>query len=310
MDIKKVLMAGLFVVPSVNAEPTVSGAFVGLTVGGSHVSVKEYFRENGKTAKDQKEGFAPSGNGFYCGGELGGGYSFNGVYVGAKIYLHWNATEAKLSESNKKVTKSLLLGESKEAVSLAGTANVSIRPRFEYGAAVLLGGQIAPSAIAYLSFGVEGAAAKISQSFALANSDYTKGIFLNNDLDTQYTYESASNFTGNNPVVSPTKVTPPKQDPIKQTLWSIVPGVGFKYFFDSGVFLGADVNIAIGLNSNVDQKYFNKNATYTGTGPAAANGAAGAAVSAEIPSISAQKITLHIKKGLGIRYGVCIGYKF
>lgn len=289
MNMKKILLASVCLAVGAHATPSATGFFAEINLGGAYDSIKEYFRADGQEKKDQKEIVKEHKNAFFVGGSLGYGYEMAcGFYVGAKVYGLYDAAEIKEDKNNKDLNVTVKLSEAD--VALSGGYTLKAKPMFSYGASIMLGGKVMPNLLAYASFGVEGTYTKIEQSIYLVNADYTNGVFINNNNTKTYIKENKGT------------VTPGNHDEIKTTTLSFVPGIGAKYFLTSGMYFGFDAGVSIGLNKELDQKYFNKGSSFKASTEASTE--------VTLLSLKDQKSALYLKRDLGVRYGVSIGYKF
>lgn len=304
MNFKKVLLAGMccLSVAGAQAVPTATGFFVELNGGGSYNSIKECFRHDSQKKDSQVTMIEGTKNAFFVGGSVGYGYEMAcGFYVGVKAYGLYD--HAKIEKKEGDIAAWTGTVKRTLAVAASGSLNYDVayefeaKPQFSYGASLLLGGKVMPNLLVYVGVGGEATYTKVSQAifgdassydFALSNG---KGAVKTERMDvTQCLYLTA----GNN-------------DEIKTHLFSLVPSVGVKYFLSSGVYIGADVAVAIGFNRKVDSKYLSKKGEYEHTVAAISNGAPGGKQDFDFSKL---KNTSYLKKGVSVRYGLTVGYKF
>ncbi|MDR1907984.1 MAG: hypothetical protein LBQ43_03950 [Holosporales bacterium] len=321
MNVKKVLVAALCVMPVVaNAEYNISGFFCGINGGGGNGKLVEYFLKNGAKAKDKVEGAKVTGGRAFVGGEIGGGAEFNGFYVGLTVNAAYGFLENKTKTDQTKTVAKLALGDATTTSDYDSIANLVVKPKFEYGAALLLGGKVTPNVLAYLSLGFVGTYHTVDQTLrvlykvagkadavaAADKLDTVNGFVVSNgttvSLDLKADDAGKALSTGYETAKIENK---DKVDAMKITTFGFVPGVGVKYFLESGVYIGVDVGVKIGFGRKADAKYAASGTklTYTTT-------AGTAATTKDLQTLANTKHDLYLKEGVGVRAGISVGYKF
>jgi hypothetical protein len=280
------------------AAETSTGAFVEVNAGGAYTKIKEYARHSSQKASDQIELFDAKKNfGFVIGASVGYGYEMLcGFYVGAKVYGAYDATKIKDDSKSAPTTKQIKVKDGTVvSASMIHQINEG-KPQFSYGAALQLGGKLIPNCLVFASFGVEGTYTKIKQAilageFFAVQNDFGNGVEVK---DGDSTCTALSNGS----------------EALKVNLISLVPGIGFKYFFTPAVYVGLNVDFPIGISKKVEDKYYNTQMKANVKKPDPANAAAVVESEVSAPSLSETGNSLYIKRDFNVRYGIGIGYKF
>ncbi|MDR1208113.1 MAG: hypothetical protein LBJ89_02050 [Holosporales bacterium] len=315
MNIKKMLMASFLVGPLAGHSVSGTGFYVGVLLGGTHVGMKSFFRKDGAKKADQVEygdvkAFAPS-----FGGELSGGFEVSSIFVGAKIYGGATIKDLKTEENKRYGNISLTLGDATSATNYKSFVAQTVKVKAFYGGAIQVGGKLSQGCIAYASFGVEGTYVKVTQEVAVvaANTDAGKkatqpavGFAINNGSGSTYdgSHELLKSFITSD--VKGLNVAPTNVEVKGKTLLSLVPGVGGKYIFASGVFVGVQADLQIGVNSKVNEEMFDKDTKVTTT----TGDTTEVKTEYTFGSAKSQKINLYYKQPIGCRVGLTLGYKF
>ncbi|GHS90988.1 hypothetical protein AGMMS49949_00600 [Alphaproteobacteria bacterium] len=286
MNTKKIVLASAFLAAGARATPTATGIYVGVNLGGGYDKIGEYFRHKDQKKKEQVAFIKKGHAAFIVGGEIGGGYEMaSKFYIGVKIYGFYDS--AKIEDKNDNATlKPKLTGFDG---SLKAVYKFEGKPMFSYGSALMVGVKVMQKVLVYASIGFEGTYTKVKQSLVgLGGENYDCLLFVSNgftispldgppyetttttdkksadkdedgDLDEKYVVTKLHTN-------AKIKTEEMKGDEIKTNLWSIVPGAGVKYIFDSGFFVGFDAAIAIGLNKKLEAKHVSGKAKYTRSG--------------------------------------------
>lgn len=283
------------------SNPSATGFFVGLKAGGAYTKLGEYARHTSQKAKDQVELVDVKKNfGFIAGIDAGYGYEMNnGFYIGGKIYGIYDATKIDGEDGKGDFSKTML---SKDGSQFTAVGNYEIneaKPQYTFGAAVQVGGKLMPCLLAYASLGVEMTKTKIKQYI------YAEDFALQNDFGMgtvhTYGYKKADNTEV---IVKDAKFKDNGSEEMDINLISVVPGIGVKWFFTPSVYVGAEVDMPIGISKKADAKYFNKvstleSASFTDTDS-----------KMNVVTLEGQSNDLYVKRNLGVRYGLTIGMKF
>jgi hypothetical protein len=319
MKIKKVLLASLLVGPLMGESVTTSGFYVGVLVGGSHVGVHSFFRKEGEKKADQKKYGELSGFGGSFGGEVGAGFEMSNIFVGINAYGGATVKELTTEASKKTGNVSLSLGDEKTATSYSLAVDQTMKVKAFYGASIQLGGKVSQSCLVYASFGVEGTYLTPSQKVLVVakETDETKaaeepgrGFALANGTVTyDTTTEPLKSIAPEN--IFSLKVAPGDSKAKGTTLVSLAPGLGIKYLLTSGIYVGVQLDVLIGLNKKANDDQLDKD---TKVDWALSNGASPAASAGDktytIKSAKAQKVNVYYKQPVGCRVGLKLGYKF
>jgi hypothetical protein len=271
------------------SNPSATGFFADLNLGGAYNKLKESLRHSSQKKDTQVDVLEVSKNfGFYVGAALGYGYELPcGVYIGGNIYGGYDFTKIDGDKGTGKFSKTIQTNND-AAVAIDGVYKVDIRPMGVYGAAIQVGGKIMPNVLAFASFGVEGTYTKIKQYIAAG----FQGLVQNELGNGEKIYETQGNET------KFVTLTSNGTEEAKIHLISLVPGLGAKYFFTPAVSVGVRCDFLIGIGRKLDDKY-NKGGTAQG-----ADGAVTLQSPAELGN------SIYVKRQLGVRYGITLGYKF
>ena len=285
--------AGLMVCGSVMATPSVTGFFIGADFGGAYNQFKEGWRKKDGKKADQIDFIDVHKNGVYVGGHVGYYYEFGcGFVLGGELAYSYDFS--KIKHKDDATISGLKIVKDGTTHDLGGTYTLEAKPQHTYGFHLHLGGKMMPNFLAYLSLGVEGNTVSISQQLNLVTSGGTNGwIFANGD----FTKVDGTTVNG----VKVTTTSESKTDKASVTYVRFVPGLGVKYFLNSGLYVGGDVRLPIGWNRKVDEKYLAEGADFT-HGDASVAGV-------KIDSIKTLG-NLYANSRLGVRYGISLGYKF
>lgn len=296
MNTQKVLLAGVAFVcaaAGLHAVPTATGFFAELNVGGTYNRLNEQVRRNGQEKDDQVEVVKEHKNAFFVGASVGYGYEMAcGFYVGAKVYGLYNNAEIK-DEDHIDSTYTNSDGES----APVKYANLEAKPQFSYGAAVMVGGKIVPNLLVYAQCGFEGTYWKIKQRLFMVGDEAVVTIY--NTSNETYKYE-------NDKYVFEVKTQGGEE--VKRNTFSFVPGIGAKYFFNNGMYVGVDCGVAVGIYRELEDKNFCSDDMQLTT-KATNKVEDGDGFDGKYDSV-AGKLSVHIGRNIAFRYGLSIGYKF
>lgn len=274
-----------------NAVPTGTGFFAEVEAGSSYSRFNEHFRGKNEKKKDQIEIVKEKKNSFFVGLHVGYGYEMPcGFYVGGKIYGLYNSAEIKEDEK--------ICGEWSSPITKWNTEYDYLRakPQFSYGFSLMLGGKIVPNVLVYAQCGFESTYWKIKQLVVFTEPEFGETMVLANGVNTPVEQRKLPGGVW-------MKASPEDVGEIKRQVCSVVPGVGMKYFFNGGVYVGADFVVTIGFFRKVEEK----NCCGVGTFHLSAD--ASTWENSSMIQLNEQG-DLYLGRNVSFRYGLTVGYKF
>lgn len=296
MNTRKILLAGVCVIctPAVlRAAPSSSGFFAEVNFGGTYNRFNEQFRHNDVEKKDQVEFVKEHKNAFFVGANLGYGYELPcGFYVGAKVYGLYNTAEIEPKDN---ITSNI----GKVFAFNTMYDHLKARPQLSYGAAIMIGGRMIPNLLVYGQCGFEGTYWKIEQRVIATGQNGNNSVVtaLVNKANTALPEITIGSGT--------VRGTAEDGEEIKRNAFSIVPGIGAKYFFNSGMYVGVDAGVSIGIFREIEAKNI-KGGKYEYKEP----GEEWDDLDKEdMPSLS-NSGKIYIGRNIAVRYGLSLGYKF
>lgn len=232
MNIKNFWLVSVYAIVSAQATQASKGIFAEVNIGGTSNWFGVRFSPN--VINGQDENIKLNKQAFYVGASLGCDLTLkNKFYLGTKFYFLCNTAKGEKEDALQTVV---------DGVNLSYRYNVSYdylkaQPLYSYGAAILVGGAITPHVLVYAQCGFEGTNWRIENKFH-GNKE---------EKNTNYTYEYFSDqFFHMSGLNSVGKFTGEMK--FEKFYASIVPGVGAKYFFNNGMYVGVECNIAIGIH--------------------------------------------------------------
>ncbi|MDR0632519.1 MAG: hypothetical protein LBF84_00035 [Holosporales bacterium] len=269
------------------SNPSSTGFYAGIRLGGAYNKVKESFRHSSQKKDTQVDIIEVSRNGVSGGAVIGYGYELScGIYVGANMSAAYDFTKIDGDKGTGTFKKTILQKDGTPVPIDNGAYKVDIRPMVTYGFAVQVGGKIMPNVLAYASFGVEGTYTKIKQVITGGFNFVVQNEMGNGDVVTESDGTTSAQLT----------LSTNGTEEAKIHLLSLTPGVGAKWFANRNVYVGVQCDFPIGLNKKLDEKYYTQNlATATTT---------------QISSVSALGNSIYVKRPLGVRYALTVGCKF
>lgn len=306
------LAASCALVGGIHAAPSATGFFCGVNMGGTYTPFNEYFRGKGDDKDSQTKLFDESKAGFFIGAHVGYGYEFSkGFFAGFKVVAHYDTANIKKDAGS---TTSDLHLEGKTASHFKTEYSLEAKPKFTYGAHLMLGGKVAPNILAYALIGFESTYTTIEQYIVGvrngADTPAADSTTSNNSNSTDASKkENTSSNTEDKQVLcvfngkTPAKIDDKEVKDLKAgdkaniNILRLVPGVGVRYFLSSGLFIDAEVDVPVGFGQKVDEKHYNANPGGTLSGY-------------KLESVHSTGATLRVKSPVGVRFGVSVGYKF
>lgn len=299
------LAASCALVGGIHAAPSATGFYGAATIGGTYTQVNEYFRGKSDDKDSQSKLFDESKAGFCVGGRVGYGYEFpKGFYVGFQAVALYDT--AKIKKDPTEASADLSISE-KNKSHFKLNYELEAKPKFTYGAHLLLGGKVAPNVLAYAFVGFEATYTTIEQYVVCVGDGITGTSEASNSSNTE-NKETTTASTGKQVLCALNNKAPAKIDgqEVKDlkagdkasiTILRLASGVGVRYFLSSGVFLDGEVAVPVGFGQKLDEKYYNTKPTQTLNGYS-------------FESIQSKGATLRVKSPVGVRIGVSVGYKF
>lgn len=299
MNTKKTLLAcaalGLVAVQGAQAVPTATGFFTEVKIGGTYNRFNEQFRPDGKKKDDQIEIVKEHKNAFFIGASVGYSREMNcGLYFAAEFYGIYN--NAKVEDKDH-VASNIPWKSGNDTVEGKVTySNMEATPVASYGVNVRIGGRLVPNFIVFAQCGFEGTYWKVKESLYAYYDTPGAGAsnIIYNTTNDEFEIPDSECLV---------KVKTSGGEEIKRNTFSVVPGIGFQYLFNNGLYVGAHAGVAIGLYREIESKNCCKSTTTwyeKGTnnklGDDSADGVLGGKV--------------YMGRNVAVRYGLSIGYKF
>lgn len=282
MSIKKVLLAGVCSIVSAQAAQASVGGFAEVNVGGT----SNWFetRLSPDTSNRQDKDIKLNKNAFHVGAGLGCDLTLkNKFYFGTKVYFLCNTAKGEKEEVPPTVVKE---GNTSYRYDIRNT--LKVQPLYSFGAAILVGGAITQNILVYAQCGVEGTRWKIENKFYCCIEKRIKSLINGQPADQVFkdvpgVHVSDTVLTG--------KFTGGMK--LEKFYACIVPGIGAKYLFNNGMYVGVDCNVAIGIHPKDNKGLGGKSLT-----------------DKEKNTDFLDVSQLRMNSSVVLRYGLSLGYKF
>jgi hypothetical protein len=280
-----------------NATPSTSGGFVEFKAGCSSFWLKEFLRrKTGETASDQKAIVDVSGKGIYVGG--GVGYTIectSGLCLGVGLHVGSNFCKIEGADGAGVINKPFSVDANGTSVTVTGAYAVTEAKQLcNYGASVFGGAKVAANILVAVGVGFEAVYTKLSQYV-----DGGREFAIQNNAGLGH--EVSGTIDG---VIGKWKYTTNGTEEVKTTLYNFVPSVVGRYYVTKGAYVGAQVEVPIGISKKLDSKYSSK---VCETQLTTAN------VTDQpdsIPSPDARSQAVYIKAPATVRVSVSVGVNF
>lgn len=334
---KKIMLAGLACTAMMNmagnAAVSATGFFGEVNGGGSYNKIKLYLAGASEEKKDKKEFVEEHKNAGFVGGAIGYGYEFvRGFYVGVKAYVNYDFAKIEKKQDFKADGNKFLFKSSDSDIgsrSLPVAYDMEYKPMCNFGGGLQVGFKIMPNILVYASVAAEGTYSKLNMVGEFAGIAYMRMGDKTPQLHALL-YKSDTESSGYATLSDQGEAA----EKAKVTTFSLVPGLGLKWFITPNIYVGAEVNIPCGFTRKIDAKYYSQSKTPDFNGAILHSGKAYAydattkgyteinvGVGGAIPnpgtcdmgvptSLNANGNTLYVKRVVSVRYGLIVGFKF
>lgn len=334
---KKIMLAGLACTAMMNmagnAAVSATGFFGEVNGGGSYNKIKLYLAGASEEKKDKKEFVEEHKNAGFVGGAIGYGYEFvRGFYVGVKAYVNYDFAKIEKKQDFKADGNKFLFKSSDSDAgsrSLPVAYDMEYKPMCNFGGGLQVGFKIMPNILVYASVAAEGTYSKLNMVGEFAGIAYMRMGDKTPQLHA-LVMKNATESSGYATLSDQGEAA----EKAKVTTFSLVPGLGLKWFITPNIYVGAEVNIPCGFTRKIDAKYYSQSKgvdahggarlhsgkaytydpttkVYTESNIGVGDEVSPSTMDLMFPfSLNANGNTLYVKRVVSVRYGLIVGFKF
>lgn len=247
------LMLGVGAVVSAWSTPTTSGIFADVRLGAVWHELKEFVRGKDQTAVEQVTLIHEGKTGAEVGLSAGAGLEIRGkVYLGVRGHGHFDLTNITETDAKKTFTGLQIALNGVDVIAYEGFYTLSARPRWAFGADLLIGAKLAPNILGYGFFGFENRKTFVSQQINAYTADGRVAFFIANGGFKPF--KDVATSTQLNVASSTTNPCPEIQFSAKRFLF----GVGARLYTSAHLYMLFEVSFSLGKATTLEPRFFNK----------------------------------------------------